>query len=85
MPSETPKGNLKWLSAISPAGTPDRLAAAKSTFSTESAKSGRWPKIEPTNLRQKIDDKGFAKLHLYGIVPFQLIDCLNGSRSGEAS
>ncbi|MCZ9868638.1 hypothetical protein, partial [Pseudomonas aeruginosa] len=38
--SETPKGNLKWLAVTSTAGTPDRQAAAKPTFSTESAKSG---------------------------------------------
>ncbi|MCZ7819756.1 hypothetical protein O8J68_31625, partial [Pseudomonas aeruginosa] len=35
--SETPEGNLKWLAATSTAGTPDRQAAAKATFSTESA------------------------------------------------
>ncbi|MGU0800118.1 hypothetical protein ACSETL_34330, partial [Pseudomonas aeruginosa] len=35
--SETPEGNLKWLAATSTAGTSDRLAAAKATFSTESA------------------------------------------------
>ncbi|WP_235600276.1 hypothetical protein, partial [Pseudomonas aeruginosa] len=38
--SETPKGNLKWLAATSTAGTSDRLAAAKPTFSTESADFG---------------------------------------------
>ncbi|MGI1034914.1 hypothetical protein ACRCQJ_33435, partial [Pseudomonas aeruginosa] len=38
---ETPEGNLKWLAATSTAGTSDRLAAAKATFSTESARSGR--------------------------------------------
>ncbi|MFI8466885.1 hypothetical protein ACIGBJ_24570, partial [Stutzerimonas stutzeri] len=32
--------NLKWLAATSTAGTSDRLAAAKPTFSTESARSG---------------------------------------------
>ncbi|MGU0800408.1 hypothetical protein ACSETL_35920, partial [Pseudomonas aeruginosa] len=37
--SETPEGNLKWLAATSTAGTSDRLAAAKATFSTESARS----------------------------------------------
>ncbi|MCS8315273.1 hypothetical protein N0542_31495, partial [Pseudomonas aeruginosa] len=37
--SETPKGNLKWLPATSTAGTFDRPAAAKPTFSTESANS----------------------------------------------
>ncbi|MDU0381624.1 hypothetical protein, partial [Pseudomonas aeruginosa] len=39
--SETPEGNLKWLAATSTAGTSDRLAAAKATFSTESARSRR--------------------------------------------
>ncbi|MCZ9837733.1 hypothetical protein, partial [Pseudomonas aeruginosa] len=39
--SETPKGNLKWLAVTSTAGTPDRQAAAKPTFSTESANSCR--------------------------------------------
>ncbi|MFO8162806.1 hypothetical protein R2K27_32015, partial [Pseudomonas aeruginosa] len=38
--SETPEGNLKWLAATSTAGTSDRLAAAKATFSTESTRKG---------------------------------------------
>ncbi|WP_440840555.1 hypothetical protein, partial [Pseudomonas aeruginosa] len=37
----TPEGNLKWLAATSTAGTSDRLAAAKATFSTESARSSQ--------------------------------------------
>ncbi|MDU0512147.1 hypothetical protein, partial [Pseudomonas aeruginosa] len=44
--SETPEGNLKWLAATSTAGTSDRLAAAKATFSTESAKSGHQGWLE---------------------------------------
>ncbi|MDU0534714.1 hypothetical protein Q8X06_20945, partial [Pseudomonas aeruginosa] len=55
--SETPEGNLKWLAATSTAGTSDRLAAAKATFSTESADSGLLLPGTPSQKWHRVSQK----------------------------
>ncbi|MFZ7074840.1 hypothetical protein ACO0TC_31105, partial [Pseudomonas aeruginosa] len=62
--SETPEGNLKWLAATSTAGTSDRLAAAKATFSTESANSCLSKPAEIAPLRAPPEARLLACLYL---------------------